>query len=124
VLVVDDNVDVIETVQIALDSAEYEVISASDGQEGFDVAVDKHPDIILTDVMMPRVSGPEFLQMLLTRTETRDIPVIVMTGVMFGSSPEAVELLFRQEGNVKAFLQKPYQVGQLREAIAQAIKAK
>ena len=61
------------------------------------------PDIILMDVMMPKVSGIEMLRLLLSEEDARKIPVLVLTGSHFNASTEN---LFRQEGNVKGFLSK------------------
>jgi len=118
VLVVDDNVTFLQLAEMAL-AADHDVITASDGQEGMERAMKHRPDVILMDVMMPRVSGLEMLRMLLAEEETRGIPVIIMTASHFDPSTEQV---FKQEMNVKGFLQKPCPVDVLKEAIAAAVK--
>ena len=120
VLVVDDNVTFLQLAEMAL-AADHNVITAPDGAEGMEKALKMKPDVILMDVMMPRVSGLEMLRMLLAEEETRGIPVIIMTASHFDPSTEQV---FKQEGNVKGFLQKPCPVDLLKESIAQAVKAK
>ena len=118
ILMVDDNINFLQLAELAL-SNDYDVITASNGQEGFDFAVKRQPDVILADVMMPKVSGLEFLRMLLSEEETKNIPVIVITASHFDPS---TEMVFKQENNVKGFLQKPCPVNLMKEAIAQAIK--
>ena len=118
ILVVDDNINFLQLAELAL-SDEYDVVTASDGQDGLDRVKNKIPDLILLDVMMPRVSGLEMLRMLLAEEETRGIPVVIMTASHFDPS---TEMVFKQEPNVKGFLQKPCPVTVLKEAITQAVK--
>ncbi len=119
VLVVDDNINFLQLAQMALGTDDYEVHTATDGQDGLEQARVIKPDIILMDVMMPRVSGLEMMRMLLAEDELKDIPVLVMTASHFDPSTEQV---FKQESNIKGFLQKPCPVNTLREQIALALK--
>lgn len=119
VLVVDDNINFLQLAQLALGTDDYEVFTATDGQDGFEQAKKELPDIILMDVMMPRVSGLELLRMLLADEDVRAIPILVMTASHFDPSTETV---FKQESNVKGFLQKPCPVNVLRDQIAKAIQ--
>jgi CheY-like chemotaxis protein len=57
----------------------YELVSASDGQEGLEMALTEKPDLILMDVTMPRMSGLEACRALKEQPATRQIPVILMT---------------------------------------------
>lgn len=119
VLVVDDNVNFLQLAQLALGSEEYEVFTALDGQDGFDQARKVKPDIILMDVMMPRVSGLELMRMLLAEDDLKEIPVLVMTASHFDPS---TEMIFKTEKNIKGFLQKPCPVNAMRDQIALALK--
>ena len=119
VLVVDDNINFLQLAQLALGTEDYDVHTATDGRDGFDQAKALKPDIILMDVMMPRVSGVELMRMLLAEDDLRDIPVLVMTASHFDPSTEQV---FKQEPNIKGFLQKPCPVNILRDEIARAIR--
>ena len=119
VLVVDDNINFLQLAQLALGTDDYEVETATDGQDGIEQAMKIKPDIILMDVMMPRVSGLEMMRMLLAEDDLKDIPVLVMTASHFDPS---TEMVFKQENNVKGFLQKPCPVNTLREQIALALK--
>ena len=57
----------------------YEVIEAADGLEGFRKAGEVKPDLIIMDVVMPRIDGIETCRMLTSAAETQDIPVILLT---------------------------------------------
>lgn len=60
-------------------AGKYEVISAFDGEEGFEVALREKPDLIMLDMMMPKVTGIEFLKKLRGEEWGKDIPVIIET---------------------------------------------
>ncbi len=60
---------------------EYEIISAFDGEEGFEVASREKPDLIMLDVMMPKVDGIEFLRKLRAEEWGKEMPVIMETQV-------------------------------------------
>lgn len=119
VLVVDDNINFLQLAQLALGTEDYKVYTATDGQDGFDQARKLLPDVILLDVMMPRVSGLELMRMLLAEDDLKHIPILVMTASHFDPS---TEMVFKQENNIKGFLQKPCPVDLLRTEIAKAIK--
>ena len=57
VLAVDDEADVLRLIQVKLQKAGFEVLTARDGEEGVQVALAEHPDVVLMDVMMPRMDG-------------------------------------------------------------------
>jgi len=65
----------------ALIRAGYDVIDAEDGQRGLELAQEKLPDLILLDMMLPKVSGPEVLRTLKSDPRTNSIPVIVLSAL-------------------------------------------
>ena len=81
VLLVDDSKFLRMANERALARAGYQVTTAADGEEALRVAKDKLPDIILLDMMLPKISGPEVLKALKANPATMDIPVIVLTSL-------------------------------------------
>ena len=82
ILVVDDEPDAIEFVKAVLsDLNEVENISAPDGEEGIKKTLSEKPDLILLDVLMPGIDGFHVFHELRNRSETQNIPVIMLTGV-------------------------------------------
>ena len=80
VLIVDDEPDIRRVGQMSLELVgQLEVVLASGGEEALAVAAQERPDVILLDVMMPRLDGPATLALLRRAPETADIPVIFMT---------------------------------------------
>jgi CheY-like chemotaxis protein len=79
ILLVDDSKTVLLMEQMILKKGPYDVVTASDGSEGLDRAVAERPDLILMDMVMPRMNGLEAIRELRQREATRDIPVIMVT---------------------------------------------
>ena len=117
ILVVDDNSAFTELVEMVF-GGEYRVFKAGDGVEGLKLARQERPDVILLDVMMPRISGVEMMRELQADLDTRRIPVVVLTASQFDPSTQE---MFTREPNVKSFLRKPCGVETLREKILAAV---
>jgi signal transduction histidine kinase/DNA-binding response OmpR family regulator len=79
VLAVDDNPDICAYIKSTLSGKQYTVIEAADSEEGFRKAVKYIPDVIISDVMMPKMDGVELCQKLKTELSTSHIPVILLT---------------------------------------------
>ena len=81
VLVVDDNQQNLELLLAYLEDVDCRTISACDGAEALEVVRNDHPDIILLDVMMPKMSGFEVCRRIKNDPNTTDIPVIMVTAL-------------------------------------------
>lgn len=90
ILVVDDDHDIVELVQNRLEANNYEVISASNGEEGIRKIKQHKPDLIIMDIMMPQMQGGEAVRVLKSNVNTRDIPVIFLTA-MTSHHPQSAE---------------------------------
>lgn len=81
VMVVEDDDNLREIYSIRITAEGYEVVSARDGEEALAVAVREKPDLILSDVMMPKISGFDMLDILRSTPETAAIKVVMMTAL-------------------------------------------
>ena len=82
ILLVDDDEDFVEANRIVLEADGYEVIAASDGEEGLGKARTSEPDLIVLDIMMRTMGDGMFVAQQLRKTEaTRNIPIIVVTSI-------------------------------------------
>ena len=81
VLVVDDNPQNLELLVEYLDGLDCQTFTATDGVEALEAVAKVKPDLILLDVMMPRMSGFEVCRKLKTDPETRDIPILMVTAL-------------------------------------------
>jgi CheY-like chemotaxis protein len=79
ILLVDDSTTVLLMESMILKRGPYDVVTAGDGSEGIDRALAEQPDLILMDLVMPRMSGLEAVRELRKRETTRTIPVIMVT---------------------------------------------
>ena len=81
VMVVEDDASLREIYSIRITAEGYEVVSAGDGEEALATAVREKPDLILSDVMMPKISGFDMLDILRSTPETANIKVVMMTAL-------------------------------------------
>ncbi len=112
VLVVDDEIHIVHVVAIKLRHNGYEVISAENGAQALDLVLEEKPDIIVTDIQMPVMTGPEFVQKLRQNDQTKDIPVIMLTARSFTIEDEQKESL-----QISGCLSKPFSPKELLRSI-------
>ncbi len=79
ILLVDDSMTVLLLERMILSKNEYDVVTAKDGVEGLEKAAAERPDLILMDVVMPRMDGFEACRRIREQDGTREIPVIMVT---------------------------------------------
>ncbi len=81
ILLVEDDKSLREIYGVRLQAEGYDIVSAGDGEEALAMAIKDRPDLIISDVMMPKISGFDMLDILRSTTETKDIKVIMMTAL-------------------------------------------
>jgi len=79
ILVVDDEIYIVHILDFSLGMEGYEVITALDGEQALDKARAEKPDLIVLDIMMPKLDGYETCKMLKAEAGTKDIPVILLS---------------------------------------------
>lgn len=81
ILLVEDDKSLREIYAVRLVEEGYDIVSAGDGEEALAIAIKERPGLIISDVMMPKISGFDMLDILRSTTETKDIKVIMMTAL-------------------------------------------
>ena len=81
ILIVDDEPDVCAYLQAFFEDHGFDVVTASNGKEGFDMAKQERPDLITLDITMPEESGVRMFRDLQADSDTTGIPVVIVTGV-------------------------------------------
>ena len=114
ILVIDDDAEMIYGTSLRLRAAGYDTVSASDGLQGFEAAVEHLPDAIVLDVRMPILDGLGALARLRNCDATKDIPVVIL-------SASLVDQHAALESGARFFLTKPYQPKCLLAAVASAL---
>lgn len=82
VLLVDDDMTLREMYTERLKAEGFQVITAKDGEEALQLATENKPNMILLDIMMPKLNGLDVLKKLKEQPETKDIPVMVLTALI------------------------------------------
>lgn len=117
VLVADDEAEILELVREVLGQAGFRTITATDGEEVVDLALTRRPDVIVLDVMMPKLDGYTTLTRLRGHPRTRDIPVIVLTAQ---EAPVYRTLSFGV--GAVAHVTKPFSPRRLAELVARVLE--
>jgi CheY-like chemotaxis protein len=115
ILLIDDDRVSQSMIKIGLRAANFEVISALDGQSALTELRFQRPDLIILDIHMPGMSGFEFLNEIKSNAEFKDIPVII------ASANDNMQDMFISQG-VKGYLVKPVDLKQLKNLISSCIK--
>ncbi|MBE9566470.1 MAG: response regulator [Proteobacteria bacterium] len=103
ILAVDDERHIVRLIQVNLERAGYQVITAFDGPEALKKVESDKPDLVVLDVMMPKMDGFEVLKRLQANPETRDIPVIMLT-----AKAQDADVFRGWSSGVSAYLTKPF----------------
>ena len=123
VLAVDDNNDILEFIETVLEDSDLEIITASDGEEGLSKAQTLIPDLIILDVEMPKMDGFAVFKELKSLPETRNIPIIILTGIEerlgFNFTKEEMGNFYGNEPDV--YLDKPIDPGKLLKFVKELI---
>jgi DNA-binding response OmpR family regulator len=98
ILIVEDSRFLRISNERALVRAGYQVITAADGEEGLRLAREQRPDLVILDLMLPKLPGREVLRALRTRPETAEIPVMVVS-----SLPQSNDRKLMEEGATSYF---------------------
>lgn len=103
ILAVDDEVHILHVVSLKLRNAGYEVVTAENGEEALAMALERRPDLIITDYQMPLLTGLELCQRLKQHPDTQAIPALMLTARGFSLAPEDLE-----QTNIVGVISKPF----------------
>lgn len=103
ILVVDDESHILHVVSLKLRNAGYQVVTAQDGEEGFELALQCRPALVLTDFQMPFMTGLELCEKLKEHPATAETPAIMLTARGFSLNADDV-----QRTNIQGVLSKPF----------------
>jgi DNA-binding response OmpR family regulator len=118
ILVADDEPDILDLIAFRLERAGYEVVRARDGEEALQLATERHPDLAVLDVTMPKLSGYDVTQRLRLEDGTREMPVILLTARV-----QEGDVARGYESGADDYLKKPFSPQEL-HARVQAMLAR
>ncbi|MBI3297705.1 MAG: response regulator [Elusimicrobia bacterium] len=119
ILIIDDDIDLVQILTIALTNKGFEVSSAHDPASGFDTCRKVKPDMILLDYHMPGNTGAHLFETLRRNTATTRTPILFMSAVATGQ--QVVSEVSDPE--LSRFLPKPIQIGHLLQVIGEMLAA-
>jgi len=117
VLVVDDEEYIQHILNFSFGAEGYDVVTASDGEEGVSKAKDEKPDVIVMDIMMPKMDGYEACKQIKTDPQTKDIPVILLT-----AKGRDADRKLGSEVGADDYVVKPFSPGRLIERVEGIMK--
>lgn len=113
VLVADDEEDYVTALQIALEVEGYECLTASDGQEALDKAKSEKPDLIILDIMMPKMNGYKVSRLLKFDVKYEKIPIIMLT-----ARAQEKDKNIGKETGADEYVTKPFEMEALVQLVA------
>jgi two-component system cell cycle response regulator DivK len=113
ILVVEDNKQNMRLIEMILNSKSYNLLMAEDGEAALDLAVREHPDLIIMDIQLPKISGYDIIKKLREMPEFSNTPIIALTAyAMEGDREKFIE------AGCDAYLSKPIDTRELPKVIA------
>ena len=112
ILAADDDEDILELVTFRLERSGYTVLQARDGEEAFQLAMEKKPDLAVLDVMMPKMDGFELTRRLRAEESTSRIPIILLT-----ARAQDADLQQGFDAGADDYIRKPFSPQELRARV-------
>lgn len=112
ILIVDDEPDLVETLQVRLAQENYECVTANDGHNGFELARTEKPDLVILDIMLPGMDGYKVARLLKFQKELKHIPVI-----MLSARDRDEDRLMGEQTGANYYITKPFSMDKLVTAI-------
>jgi len=119
ILIVDDDAMTVKLCTMALKRDEYETKSAADGRQGLETALEWEPDVVLLDVMMPKLDGYEVCERLRADERTRGIPIIMIT-----VKDESSDVARGLDAGADDYVKKPFSTRELVARVRAAMRRK
>jgi len=119
ILIVDDEEDILNILKFRLEANNYEVLVASDGQEGLNKARSEKPDLMILDLMLPKIDGYKVCRMLKFDKDYKTMPII-----MFTAKDQKNDQELGMEMGADAYIPKPFEseilLGKIKELLCKA----
>jgi len=114
ILVVEDDPKDLKLIRDLLQLSGYKTIEATDGEQGVELAKSKKPDLILMDIMMPKMDGLEATRILKADTTTGNIPILALTSYAMKGDKERI-----LEAGCEGYLAKPFDIQELLKTVTE-----
>jgi DNA-binding response OmpR family regulator len=108
ILIVDDEQDIVESLKFVLESNDYTCYCAYNGEDGLRLAKEIVPDLMILDVMMPKINGYKISRLLKYDAKYKDIPIIMVT-----ARSQLEDKMIGEETGVNEYITKPFELDQI-----------
>ncbi len=105
ILIVDDEQDIVESLKFVLETADYTCYCAYNGEDGLRLAKELVPDLIILDVMMPKINGYKISRLLKFDKKYKDIPILMVT-----ARSQEEDKLIGEETGADEYITKPFEM--------------
>ena len=122
IILIDDDKDLCHLTKLALVKNGYQVSAFNDADQGISDARKNKPDLILMDIMLPGMGGPEAVRILQSEANLKNVPVIFLTGLVAGNEATLEDVGLSVSGLNYRVLGKPYEIEKLLEVVRKCIK--
>lgn len=117
ILVVDDELDLVETIRFQLETEGFNVISAYNGEDALNLARTENPDLILLDIMLPKLDGYKVCRLLKFDEKYKNIPIIMLT-----ARAQEKDKIIGLETGADEYITKPFDMDKLLESVKAHLK--
>ena len=117
VLIADDEADIVETFACMLEAQEFTVITANDGEAALMKAKEERPDLILLDVMMPKINGYKVCRLLKFDKQYSNIPILMLT-----ARSQDEDRAIGEETGADEYIKKPFDIEEVVEKVKEYLK--
>ncbi len=108
ILIVDDEQDIVESLKFGLEVSGFVCYTAFNGEDGLKLAKEIMPDLIILDVMMPKINGYKISRLLKYDNKYKDIPIIMVT-----ARSQMEDKMIGEETGVNEYITKPFELDQI-----------
>lgn len=122
ILIVDDDPDILEGIQTILESQPYRLATARDGKMCMEMVSEDKPNLLILDLLMPRMDGWGVIREMRSEPRYADVPILVLTTVIEDASRRRYELETGMAMDVQAYIQKPARPNDLLSLVERLLK--
>lgn len=117
ILIVDDEQDIVESLKFVLETADYLCYCAYNGEDGLKLAKELMPDLIILDVMMPKINGYKISRLLKYDKKYKNIPILMIT-----ARSQEEDKLIGEETGADEYITKPFELDTVVDKVNQYLK--